>query len=327
MRRKTFRSSAVRRKGFTLVELLVVIAIIGVLVALLLPAIQAAREAARRSQCGNNMRQIGMALHNYHDTTNQFPPGAFRGTSRGSNLIRLLPFLEQQALYDLFDFDSPAGTDNQQFPGPLPDGNVLLAAAVVPAYLCPSDTSARKVGDRPNQRQVANYVASYGPGPMSNSGSCSCPEFPLWQSWALPGYSQNNPAGPFTRNGEVWNARLPDISDGLSNTIFYGETRRDCTLHGQAGWSRSNNGQGYVATTIPINYDSCRTLDQATAQGLTPCRALCNWNTEKGFKSQHPGGAHFLMGDGSVRFFGENLDHQMYQYLGARESGEAVQVP
>ena len=133
-------SSGRRRRGFTLVELLVVIAIIGILIALLLPAVQAAREAARRMQCSNNLKQIGLALHNYHTTNKAFPPGAFwvcpEGELwRGSILIRLLPYIEQQPLYDQFDFTVPTDGQTEANTG------TLLVANIVPPYVCPSDTN------------------------------------------------------------------------------------------------------------------------------------------------------------------------------------------
>lgn len=324
------------RRGFTLVELLVVIAIIGVLVALLLPAVQAAREAARRTQCNNNLKQIGLAIHNYHDTNNRLPPGAvFHGGAeepwggpinhRGSIHIRLLPYLEQQSLYDLFDLSR--GTDNQAAPQPFQDGNTLLRSATVNVFLCPSDNSTQKLGDRPNQVQVSNYDFNMGPSAaISNSPSCDCPEFPLWQSYSRSGTSATNPAGPFTRNGWNFTARFADCIDGLSNTIFFGEVRVDCSNHVRRGWSDSNRWGKF--TQIPINYDSCyASVAEAAAAGKTPCAARCNWNTEVGFKSRHPGGANFLLGDGSVRFIGETIDHWTYQYVGDRDSKQAAQLP
>jgi len=142
-----------RRGVFTLVELLVVIAIIGVLVALLLPAVQAAREAARRTQCANNMKQLGLALHNYHDTMKWFPPGAVWETStpaddprnRGSMFIRILPFVEQQSLYNLFDFNK--NTDVQRMTSSAT--SELLRGQIINVYICPSDNS-RRTGNSPN---------------------------------------------------------------------------------------------------------------------------------------------------------------------------------
>ena len=138
-----------------------------------------------------------------------------------------------------------------------------------------------------------------------------------WQSFEMAPI--DNPAkfaGPFTRLGVSAKAR--QIRDGLSKTIFMGEVRVPCSVHAQAGWAITNNGSGYCTTLIPINYDTC---DEAA---VDPCHRPCTWNTDVGFKSAHPGGAHFLMGDGSVQFLEEAIDHQAYQYLGAKADGETV---
>ncbi len=318
------RELAARRHGFTLVELLVVIAIIGILIALLLPAVQAAREAARRMQCSNNLKQIGLALHNYHLSNKCFPPGAFwyernpdwRALYRGSILIRLLPFLEQQPLYDQFDFTT--NTDNQR----MGTNGPLLVSQVVPTYVCPSDP-----GDVlwNHERALHNYAASKGPtkhinNTSSDGGKYQCSEWESWNQYALAPYDDvNDFAGPFCRLSVSTKER--DCTDGLSHTIYFGEVRRQCSAHVQAGWSRSNNGNGLTSTLIPINYDSC---DPDATDG---CEHPRNWNTELGFKSMHPGGAQFLLGDGSVHFLPETIDHWTFQYLGAKADGNPAQIP
>jgi len=314
-----------RIRGFTLVELLVVIAIIGILVALLLPAIQAAREAARRTECNNNLKQWGVALHNYHDVIKRFPPGAvfYGGTNdRGSLHVRLLPYMEQMALYEQFDFST--STDGQRTAA-LPDGNTLLRSVTVPSHLCPSDGSTMaKLGSVPDQTQVSNYYPSSGPtADISNSPTCSCSEHALWQSYSSPGTNTDRPAGPFARRGWNYCCPMADVTDGLSNTIFVGEVRGDCSNHVRVGWSHSNKWGCF--TQIPINYDSCA-VDLAAAGG-NGCKARCNWNTEVGFKSRHPGGAQFVFGDGSVHFLSESIDHWTHQYLGDKQDGRASTIP
>lgn len=321
-----------RESGFTLVELLVVIAIIGILIALLLPAVQAAREAARRSQCVNNLKQCGLALHNYNDTHKTLPPHAFYGGTwpargnRASLNVLMLPFLEGQAVYDLFDMSLE--NDNRRVAA-FPDGNTLLASVSIATYLCPSDNSSRKLGSVPDQLTVTNYWGSMGPtNAMSDSPSCSCPTYTLWSAYSRksPNTSASNPAGVFTRNGYDYQCRFSDVKDGLSNTIFMGEVRVDCSNHVRQGWSRANRWGIY--TQIPINYDSCiDTLANATAVGKDGCAARCNWNTEVGFKSEHPGGANFLFGDGSVHFLSETIDHWTYQYLGDKAEGKPASIP
>ena len=112
-----------------------------------------------------------------------------------------------------------------------------------------------------------------------------------------------------------------DVTDGLANTIFLGEVRRDCSWHVQKGWAMTNNGQGLACTLIPINWESCR------RDATDGCRQPESWNSELGFKSLHPGGVNLLMGDASVHFVREDIDHQTYQYLGARADGQAAELP
>ena len=314
--------SAVRH-GFTLVELLVVIAIIGILIALLLPAVQAAREAARRAQCTNNLKQIGLALHNYHDVAKSFPPGSFwYGLSyseyRGSILIRLLPYIEMQPLFDMFDFENSGGVavDWQTLPG----STALIQSTIVPTYQCPSDTHEEVF----NGRALHNYAASIGPTTHGDNPACSCPN--SWNNYAPPPWggtygSATDFAGPFFRYPVGTNTRFADCRDGTSNTIYFGEVRPMCSDHNSQGWASSNNGQGLTATIVPINYDSCDPADP------DPCRSPCNWNTELSFKSLHPGGAMFLFGDGAVHFLSETIDHWTYQYLGGKSDGHPAEVP
>lgn len=301
------------RRGFTLVELLVVIAIIGMLVALLLPAVQAAREAGRRAQCTSNLKQIGIALANYEDTFKTLPPGAFwqpsQNISRGPVLVSLLPFVEQGPLYQAFNFNSPS-TDGALLPGT----SETVASVPVSIYRCPSDDSAATYYGRVPH----NYSASRGPSDVFNNVNCSCPN--PWQSLSMaPLDDPNLFAGPFTRVGA--SARWRDVTDGLSNTIFFGEVRPRCSEHARNGWAITNDGNGYCTTLIPINFDTCNDSSP------DPCHRSCNWTTEVGFKSAHPGGAQFLLGDGSARFIHETIDHPLvYQALGAKNDGRTVQL-
>ncbi len=307
-------SQRTSRTGMTLVELLVVIAIIGVLIALLLPAVQAAREAARRNTCSNNLKQIGLAITNYEAATKKYPPGAIwqrwrplsKRKKHGSLLVHLLPYIEQQSLYNAFDFKQ-VSIDNAVFPGT----SRQIGSEIVSAYICPSD------GHNGVFKEVAvhNYAASNGPTQVYDNPNCSCPH--EWKSLEMaPIDDRNNFAGPFTRLGI--NTKPNQISDGLSNTIFVGEVRVPCSVHAQAGWAFTNNGNGYSTTLIPINYDTC----SEDTQDL--CHRPCTWNTDVGFKSAHAGGAQFSMGDGSVQFLLETIDHQVYQYLGAKSDGQSV---
>jgi len=307
--------------GFTLVELLVVITIIGILIALLLPAVQAAREAARRAQCGNNMRQIGLAVLSYESSQGMLPAGAYLTSTdwdwdkllaRGSILIRLLPYMEQQPLYDQFDLST--WTDYRTVKG---STTIYIGATVVSTYMCPSDTSPL-VGD--NGMAKHNYSACVGPMALIDSGdSCSCPSYDSVNKYALAAYCPpGSGVGVFSRNSA--NCPLAAIRDGLSNTIFFGEVLPGCSGHQSAGWAVTNNGNGMSSTLIPINFNSC---DNSSSDG---CHRPCNWNMELGFKSNHPGGAMFVFGDGAVHFLNENIDHQNYQYLGAKADGKPSQL-
>lgn len=325
------------RRGFTLVELLVVIAIIGVLIALLLPAVQAARESARRMQCTNNVKQIMLATTNYEVAKGSLPPGSIFWSTLGPErragiYARILPYAESTTLHGLIDpeaksedpNDKSKGTDNKA----LPDGT-LLAGFVIPMFICPSDNAEPVVEltilGVTGPRAQTSYAASNGSMELdgvSNTAPVSAAirnqiknnaltEKPLWKDRHI--YS-----GPFSRFDAP--TELRNITDGLSNTIFFGEARPDCSVHIRGGWLSSNNGSGLVSTAVPINYDTCHTSDEQVENHFKNS----NWVTELGFRSVHPGGANFGMGDGSVHFLSEDIDIVAYQYLGEKNDGFAV---
>lgn len=317
--------------AFTLVELLVVITIIGILIALLLPAVQAAREAARRMRCSSNVKQIVLAVLNYESSCKILPPGAFWEIStqtnprKGSILLHLLPYIEQQSIFDAFDFK--LGVDGQCFKGTANP----IGATPIAAYLCPSDQSpATFLDPLPADPSVTGvttvalhcYAASRGSNAMydNSGGGCACAEVSQWNSYAtagaVPEPNVGTFSGPFTRLGV--SLRVAEIRDGLSNTIFFGEVLPMSSWHADNGWATTNNGNGYVSTVIPINYDTSN-----RAPVPNNCSRYCNWNTADGFKSSHPGGATFGYGDGSVHFLPETIDHWTYQYLGAKDDGHA----
>ncbi|MEN1680959.1 MAG: DUF1559 domain-containing protein [Planctomycetota bacterium] len=316
--------------GFTLVELLVVIAIIGILVSLLLPAVQSAREAARRIQCANNLKQIGLATLNYADTYGSLPPGAIYRTADGFELragvmARILPFAEDTSLHGLIDFDKP--TDSQQ----LADGT-FLSEFIVTMYVCPSEDAERIWVDRWGQpRAMSSYAGSSGSRRLDNNNQCACPNLRAqWNAFGLKkinaDFGDNSTlSGVFSRFDH--RIELREVADGLSNTIFFGETRPGCSNAARKGWLDSNNMDGKLSTVVPINFDTCSfhvpAQDGSVASG-EGCFKSCNWNMEMGAKSPHPGGSNFTLGDGSVHFLTESIDHWMYQYLGDRADGEAV---
>lgn len=312
-------SLRLRIVGFTLVELLVVIAIIGVLVALLLPAVQAARESERRTQCISHIRQVNFAALAFEGVHGRLPVGAFWGgvtnedQFQGSIMIRLLPFLEQSSVFEAFDLKQ-INTDDH----PFADG-LLIKSHPIAVYTCPSDGGAELWN---GINAISNYVASKGSTSVDNNNHrCEKLDEPL--SFALTEYHDWDEtilfSGPFIRRPV--SVKLKQITDGLSNTIFFGEVRRECSRTVQSGWAATLNSQGQGTTAIPINWDSCHADLQDDR-----CRYPNNWNSQHGFKSLHPGGVNVVMGDGAVRFLSDDIDHSAYQYLGAKDDGFVVSL-
>jgi prepilin-type N-terminal cleavage/methylation domain-containing protein/prepilin-type processing-associated H-X9-DG protein len=332
-------------RGFTLVELLVVIAIIGVLVGLLLPAVQAAREAARRMHCGNNLKQLGIALHNYHDAHKMLPPNINNIITeerwRASHLVLLLPFIEGGTLYEQINFRSSLIPAEQIIAGKRLDEHK------VPFFICPSDPEPSV---SPAKAQT-NYAGSIGSQIMESWSGCvmssivgdggsTYDDNNDGEDWFnnnshLPNCNASGPgnirsdcpypqqiSGVFARS--TWAARLKDVQDGTSKTIAMGEVRGWCSgFQWRFGWA---NSEGlWFATTAPINFPTCpgeNGVPNDPDFGGSGCNNKENsWNTSMGFKSAHSGGAQFVFCDGSVHFLNEAIDHTTYQALGDRRDG------
>lgn len=328
-----------RRSGFTLIELLVVIAIIGVLVALLLPAVQQAREAARRTQCRNNLKQYGLALHNYHDVWGGFPIGGVGGWADGDRYklswqARILPQIDNSPLFQQIDWNrvNPAAYT-------LPDGRLLLSVPSTVAR-CPSDISPMTIVSDdsamvPNgtPRFQGSYTGSLGSQQTpSADGNCN-----QWLQFAEPlaagnathgdATTKNQLSGMFSRGlwGTGLTIRIADVIDGTSNTFHVGEVLANCQSHRQWGFYHYDGiNNAHASTLVPIN--NFTTCDGASPGQIThpSCTPNSNWNFAWGFKSYHVGGAHFLLADGAVRFIGQNINHTTYQRLGGRADGGVV---
>ena len=330
-------------RAFTLVELLVVIAIIGVLVGLLLPAVQAAREAARRMQCSNNLKQLGLGLHNYHDANKRFAPagtGADHPLPRSGWQVRILPYMEQGPLYDLLHWDGPRtgvayggvrGSVSRQV---LADRDEA-GEKQVPYAMCPSDSWPRTFPAATTTpfKTTANWAQSSYTGSIGSqqtpSGSSACnpynvfAENPAGNVIYGRSFVPSEISGMFSYWGVVLGIR--DVTDGTSNTILVGEVRPDCftVAHRTWGWWFSNsNGNAHASTVTPINETT--TCQNAPRRITNPaCTDPVNYNYSWGFKSFHTGGAQFLLVDGSVRFVSQNIDHAAtFQRLGGRADGQ-----
>ena len=335
------------RRGFTLIELLVVVAIIGVLIALLLPAVQAAREAARRIQCTNNLKQLGLAIHNYESTAGALPP-PFVQTGSGSTVTwsngwsvhgRILPFMEQNSVYNAINFNLRYSTLD----------NVTIPGTVISGFLCPSETQSQPKQGTNGQFAVNNYGWNRGD----------------WYVWGGFGNAVPNRA-PFDVNTS---RRFSDFADGLSNTMIAAEVKTYQASLGNC--SSSGTGLANIAgpTAIPApnadpytvapEYNSGCSLGTTshtewvdgavnetgfttawtpnktiTRQGGTPGQALdlVGIRESKGgptyaaviSRSHHAGGVNVLLGDGSVRFVKDSIDGLTWRGLGTIAGGEII---
>jgi len=302
-----------KRKGFTLIELLVVIAIIAILVALLLPAVQQAREAARRSQCQSNLKQIGTALHNYLDTTNEvFPRGAY--VDRGRNCccsnadwgkghtvhMMLLPYIDQATLYEDLDFDVRVDQG----------ANAALVGTRISAYICPSAPTVSK------QTSMFNGAVQVHPHNYPGAGTLHG-----WGGCGRHGSAAQNGVFAFRRGIQEENGRMADprftlsaIIDGTSQTMAFSETAqgRETFVSGSlnTGWA-NYRGRGwadpwYNSTLFSIGPRSTPNSSVSQYGGYNASNAT----------SYHEGGVHVLFCDGAVKFIGDTIDGNTWHSLG-----------
>lgn len=313
-----------RNFAFTLVELLVVITIIGILIALLLPAVQAAREAARRLQCGNNLKQMALALHNYATAAGSFPPGGVTegpccSTKSGTTwTICILPYIEQQALFDQYDQNA----FNED------DVNAPVREAVVEAYVCPSDQNTRQVqvpdvldmtGGQEIRYQRGSYRGCCGRNEPSVTGA--------WWDVVQSSHAFGNFPIPGTWRGVFYSigqtnfstVAFRDIRDGTSNTLLVGEHATIDPAGRRTFWARTFgawNKSTVVADsrTLIGDFQACVDLGGS-------------WSCKRMWGSFHPGGLQFALCDGSVRFVSESVDMNLLADTASIAGGEVAQLP
>jgi prepilin-type N-terminal cleavage/methylation domain-containing protein len=309
-----------RQAGFTLVELLVVIAIIGILVAMLLPAVQSARESARRAQCLNNFKQVGEALHNHHSTYGHFPTGTDMWTSKSavpcafppgktapfigfSWGVHILPFLEERVVYDMFDLEERS--DNNYARGP----NYVASASRIDSFLCPSDIRGFELvgccSDNTNGALESEDMGKSNMAGVADSDNWQCvfEEYDDYPSgWPDP-YAD----GVLYQHSKVSTNK---ITDGTTHTLMVGEVVGYADIeHAAYWWSAWNVLDTSNGINLPIR---------------VPPQSLFN-SEEAGFASYHPGGCHFTRADGSAEFYSETIDQVLLAALSTRAGGEILQ--
>jgi prepilin-type N-terminal cleavage/methylation domain-containing protein/prepilin-type processing-associated H-X9-DG protein len=340
-----------RGHGFTLIELLVVIAIIAILIGLLLPAVQKVREAGARVQCQNNLKQIGLALQNYHDNNGVLPPAKINSGSSWNKLhnyysdrpfkvynhtgfILLLPYIEQHNLFLLFDNTKPTCNSSWSVdyypatgctpsdlanyaPGVNGTSNVDLVGTLVKTYVCPSDP-----GHKPDPMNTAGYWAY-----AETNGRRSNYLFNCYKATDYtPDYSAGRyDAGMFGTNGA---AKFSDVLDGLSNTVAVGEARQQqCADAFGPRWGSGTHTavHGYVPDyRWHINYP-CG--GEPICGSYPPSHPYHKLQYAWGFGSWHPGGANFVFGDGAVHFLPDRMSFQVFQAMCSIAGREVVPFP
>jgi prepilin-type N-terminal cleavage/methylation domain-containing protein/prepilin-type processing-associated H-X9-DG protein len=330
------------RNAFTLVELLVVIAIIGILIALLLPAVQAAREASRRSQCINNLRQLSLAMQNFHSARKTLPAGSYCpdfgscGVNKGyygctNWFMHLLPYIEGSAQANSMDFKvrtyqgiNPQAILNKFYPGvtcPSDSAGGMMSHNRFIGSGCPYGTHIAGMPNDPTSNSMgASYVPSAGPvrpGPFKVTYSLAWPDGRNCQPGENSGFRDQGAPGMFAGGSKAY--RMRDCTDGTSRTFLMGEQLPSICVHQMLFHSHAAVGSTYY----PPNYHQILGVKNVPNHFATP-NAI---DTETGFKSEHLGGLNMSMADGSARFISEIIDYRTWVFLGARADAEPIRLP
>lgn len=321
--------------GFTLIELLVVIAIIAILIALLLPAVQQAREAARRSQCRNNLKQLGLAIQNYHDSAKAFPINysiACCGvdTPQASWITNILPQMDQASLYKSFDRRYGLTNDPRFTAGALISNNTA-AKSVLTGLICPSDTHNGTMDTRANapggQWGVNNYKGVAGANwAWGTWGAATASGGAPWTStrWGTSNNGLDRGNGLFFRgNAFTYSVSMRDVRDGTSNTFAMGEAVPRWTTHTWWWWHNGATATAGIPLNAAVQNAGCITANPSSRLAQLEC-AWGDWNNNYSFFSQHTGGAHFAMVDGTSRFISNSINFDVYRRLATIDRGDVI---
>lgn len=329
------------QKAFTLVELLVVIAIIGILVGMLLPAVQSVREAARRADCLNQNRQIALAVHTYESSRLRIPPGISPVTIQDGNVatigkswqVAIFPYIEQQNLSNLLDNEIRSVDGNE----PLNDVFQQIASDhAVPVLLCLSATGSSERANTPaHSGFTSHYIGNAGPGITTPSNN-----YDIYESATGHGpIGLNGIFSPFANTavdsqpiyGFNRSVKFGDVRDGLSNTILIGESSRTTIASSnfsphRAGWTFGGTGQFSESAQgfVPDELFSIRSVGANRINESRDFLANQELRNAHGFNSNHPGGANFAIADGSTNFISDSVEHRTLVELSSIAGGEVI---
>lgn len=329
-----------QRRAFTLIELLVVIAIIAVLVALLLPAVQQAREAARRTQCKGNLKQIGLALQNYHEVARTFPYGwmaDFNNLNSNTWGLMILPQIDQAPLFNNFNFSVPAVDQAPLlgFPPAAVNQNLAVIATKLPIHLCPSNPGGGQI----YQGLIPAGSVSAGLPPMDITYTIAPGDYAsmsaVYRNYASIAFASFANGTNGDMRGTMYfesKVRFADIGDGASNTILSFERTGGATIYQKAIANTvppydilgKANGGGWADIAGGENWIKGSLYDGTQPQQGGPCAINCTNLNGEGLYSFHTGGAHVVLADGSVRFISQNISQFVLGSLITRNHGETI---